>query len=180
VTYDAEYDRLYRRDKIMGRSRTCDAQSVVLHVNSLLGQGWREADIARVSGVDKAHVRRVARAMPRRVRLDTAQALLGVQGESPIYVYRYKVLRRIRALMAMGWPHSILTEQMGFDTRSFAHNSALHTSRERLDASRRVYRELSAREGPSSFTRLAAQRQGYPSPAQWDDIDNDEAPEEAA
>lgn len=180
MTYDAEYDRLYRRDRVMGRVRTCDAQSVVLHVNSLLGQGWRKADIARVSGVDVAHVGRVARATNRRVRVETAQALLAVQGEAPVYVYRYKVLRRLRALMAMGWPHSVLTEQMGFDTRSFMNQDALHTSRERLDASRRVYRELSAREGPSSFTRLAAQRLGYPSPAQWEDIDNDEAPEEAA
>lgn len=82
--------------------------------------------------------------------------------------------RRIRALMALGYRHSDLTDALGGSEVSYriaAGRSPLitaHTWRAIDDA----FQRLSATPGPSERSRKAALAQGYAPPLAWDDIDN--------
>lgn len=91
--------------------------------------------------------------------------------------------RRIRALMALGWPGRELGRRLGCSaehvqniTRAERHYVRRATA-ERIDA---LYRELCMTVGPSRITAMRAAARGFAPPLAWDDIDNDNAPKGVA
>lgn len=87
--------------------------------------------------------------------------------------------RRLRALIALGWPSDALAGRLGLETRQgvllmgVSGRVSVRNAR-RVDA---LYAELSMTPGPSRKSREVAARQGWPPPLAWDDIDDpDEVP----
>lgn len=85
--------------------------------------------------------------------------------------------RRLRALMALGWPARELAARLGCTA---ARVSALArpdrpvvfaSTAARVTA---LYDDLSMTVGPSAITRVRGQRAGWPPPLAWDDADLDD------
>lgn len=80
-------------------------------------------------------------------------------------------IRRVRALMALGWRHEDMTSLIG---RTSSHLVSARYPRINaldwriIDA---VYERLSGTPGPSASTRARAVAQGFLPPLAWDDID---------
>lgn len=107
-------------------------------------------------------------------------ALRHLQGDEP-RVSALGAVRRIQALMAMGWPrYFIIREALGDRGGSYLRSSYDSIS---VDTHRRIvelYDRLSAKQGPSNITRLRARAKGFAPPLAWDDIDTDEMPQGVA
>lgn len=86
-------------------------------------------------------------------------------------------VRRVQALMALGWRHSDITPLIGRESHHIA--AGRHPRMPALDwrVVDAAYDALSATPGPSSLSRARARRQGYAPPLAWDNIDDpDEQP----
>lgn len=87
------------------------------------------------------------------------------------------VVRRLEALMAMGWtsaelsPYFDLTYREGVNhlLQSARHRMVLRATHEQVV---QVYEKLCATPGPSGKTRRSSARKGWPPPFAWDDIDD--------
>jgi hypothetical protein len=93
-------------------------------------------------------------------------------GGDPLTVNKVGAVRRLQALMALGWPRRELARRAGYQGDAFA--LILNGKRQRLtlDTHRRIvalYDELSMTLGPSNPSRLIAERRGWPKPLAWDD-----------
>jgi hypothetical protein len=84
--------------------------------------------------------------------------------------------RRIKALIAMGWPHRIMTERLGFQTALVLSQQGRWITRRKHDAIAAMFEELCMTPGPSNQSRGWAAKYGYLPPLTWDDIDNDDEP----
>ena len=95
--------------------------------------------------------------------------------------YRFPAIgtqRRIRALMRLGWTAQHIADACGWKSGESVNNIARRKFVYR-DSAERVadaYEAMSMRLGPSVQTRKRAERNGWPPPLAWDDIDNDAAP----
>lgn len=97
----------------------------------------------------------------------------------PLLMDKTGAVRRLHALMAIGWPRRTLALQAGYTSDAFA--GVLHGRRATLTLATHhrivtLYDRLCMTPGPSSSTRLRAASKGWPSPLAWDDIDTDLAP----
>lgn len=98
---------------------------------------------------------------------------------SPLTVSALGTQRRINALQAIGWTQELLAERGGWRNADDV-NEIMKRKRVTLRTARRVddlYRKLESTRGPSNIATLYAARQGWATPACWDDIDNDVAPQ---
>lgn len=174
-----------------------DAAAVAIparsHYHSLRGAGWSLRSIAAHAGVgtadlyrylDGAHLPHVERGLLA-IEPNTLATVTNNPAAEP-FVPRVGTVRRLRALMRMGWPaHQInarLHDRGIVDKRAaenLLNSSGRWVTRSRHDAVAAVYRELSTTSGPSERTRRRAEKNGYPGPMDWDDIDHDEAPEKS-
>lgn len=80
--------------------------------------------------------------------------------------------RRIRALMALGWPGNIIAERAGIKRGQSGISALLQARTVRVATAARIaraYDDLSMRLGPSPVTRARAQRNGWLPPLAWDD-----------
>ena len=87
------------------------------------------------------------------------------------------VVRRIRALQALGWSKREIARQAGYATNTDPFNYVLYKGGVGVtpEVYRRVvavYDRLCGTPGPSHAARAYARRQGWPPPLAWDDIDN--------
>lgn len=86
--------------------------------------------------------------------------------------------RRIQALAVLGWRWTDLADRLGVSWQAvqriaLQRSRVVHvTTAERV---RRLYAELSERQGPSALTRARALSKGWASPLQWADIDDPDA-----
>lgn len=97
----------------------------------------------------------------------------------PLTVSALGTQRRINALQAIGWTQELLAERGGWRNADDV-NEIMKRKRVTLRTARRVddlYRKLESTRGPSNIATLYAARQGWATPACWDDIDNDVAPQ---
>lgn len=84
------------------------------------------------------------------------------------------MIRRVRALQAIGWSQQYLAERLGLQSSSSLRQSmrhptvTMHTFRP-LDA---LYQELCDKPGPSQQTRGMALARGYLPPAAWENIND--------
>lgn len=88
-------------------------------------------------------------------------------------------IRRIHALMRLGWTSRAIADQLGWNHASAVTNIVVRKeiSVAHRDAIADVYDRLSMRIGPSVRTRAHAEKMGWPPPLSWEDIDDpDEQP----
>jgi hypothetical protein len=142
----------------------------------LAGYGWSE--IAHLSGLSKEGVRGVAHRQYERVTADTRDRILAVRVPAmPVpgkgLVPSEPSRRRIRALMAIGYPQPLIGEMLGKPTSSISR--VLYrpwvkaTTAAELAA---LYERISMTPGPSAVTRKRAVKRGFPPPLAWDRIDD--------
>lgn len=98
----------------------------------------------------------------------------------PLTVTKTGAVRRLQALMALGWPRRELARQAGYKGDTFA--LILNGRRQRitLETHRRIddlYENLCMTLGPSSSSRIRAAKKGFLPPLAWENIDDpDERP----
>jgi hypothetical protein len=93
----------------------------------------------------------------------------------PLHVDKLGAVRRLHALMAIGWPRRELAAHAGYQGDAFA--LVLNSRRRKIsiDTHQRIARlfdELCMSPGPSKSTRLRAAAKGWLPPLAWDDLDD--------
>lgn len=80
-------------------------------------------------------------------------------------------IRRIHALMAIGWTTTQLGQRIGYGSTALNQITRCRewVMRETADKVRTLYDELSMTPGPSAETRKRAARKGWVPPLAWDD-----------
>jgi len=88
-------------------------------------------------------------------------------------------VRRLRALVAIGWPKAQLAERLGVSLASVHQmmNDRARTTVRVAGLVDRLYRELADHRGPSNYAASKAAQLGYVPPIAWDDdtIDDPDA-----
>lgn len=170
--------------------------SARLHFHALRGAGWSIRSIAAhagvassdlyryLDGIDLPHVETGLLSIPPGSLATRTTPNTHTKATAEPFVPRVGTVRRLRALMVMGWPSSEINDRLhalGIHDKRAAenllHQSGRWVTRSRHDAVAAVYRELSAQRGPSDRVRNRALAKGYAGPMSWEDIDHDEAPE---
>jgi AraC-like DNA-binding protein len=181
----ARYVKRWKYERSHGRFRILDAHDVLLHVQTLRGAGWSLRAIGAEAGLSATTLSRICRAQ-KGVNRRTAERVLAIdpralpkRGSTPDaepFVPKVGTVRRIQALMAIGYSHAYLSG-LGIHSRCLIHQSGQWVTRTTHDKVAATYRQLSSRPGPSIRAARDAAKHGYVSPAYWNDIDRDEAPD---
>lgn len=176
----------YLLRKMRGETAYIDATPTRNHIASLRAAGWSLRAIAGTAGLSSSTVSNLARTVTPTCAPDTAARILAINadtipatsaGTTDPFVARVGTTRRLQALLAIGWTHQTMREHSGLQTASLLHQKGNWVTRSTHDTVAAMYRDLTARPGPSPRTAARARRLGYASPLSWHDIDHDEAPE---
>lgn len=181
------YFKKWRVDREAGRGpRLVPSGPTIEHVRELLASGVSQRAIAGAADISPEVVSRLLRHPRSTVQRGTEQRLLAVtvegaqQRRNPAdFVLNLGARRRIRALLALGWPHRIITERMagGQISHLVLSQKGRWIARATHEAVIEVYEALSMTPGPSSSTRTRAKSYGYAPPLAWDEgtLDDPEA-----
>lgn len=186
MTVNHIHQKRHRLRKLRGETAYVDATPVRHHLATLLGAGWSLRSIAGSAGVSAAALSRIQRVQHVQVSPTTLQRVLAVRpdsiaeqtnrpGSEP-FVPRIGTVRRLQALMVMGYSHSDLAD-LGIDSRNLLNQQGRWITRSRHDAVADLYRRLSTVPGPTPRSARWARERGYPGPADWHDIDHDLEPD---
>lgn len=184
-TAQQRYQKRWRHDRHQGLPRTTDATPVRTHIAGLVGHGMSIRSIAGEAGTSASIVSRVHRGRTARLRNPLADRILAVQpgiatrtyGPWSPFVPRVGTVRRLQALIALGWTHTAMTARCGHRTAPLLHQRGRWVTRGVHDDVAAMYRRLCTRPGPSQRTRVRAAKLGYLPPVFWDDIDLDPGPD---
>lgn len=180
------YAKRHQLRKLRGQTAYVDAARARTHIDTLLGAGWSVRSIGAASGVPASTVSRLRLGKQQTARPETILAVLRVRTDTQAtetnhdgepFVSRVGTVRRIQALLYMGWRHEDLSARTGLRTACLLSQQGRWVTRTTHDVMASLYRELSHVPGPSEATRGRARRLGYVGPAAWDDIDHDLEPE---
>ena len=172
---DYQYMSRIRLDHHRGQRRRTDATQTRHHIERLQAAGWTQAQIGRAAGIAHRIVGDVALREQPTVSNATARAILGVPiGEPPADgpdVDATGTVRRVRALIAIGWPIARLAPHVGIHETALGRISRGELAAVRISTAESVaavYRRLSRVPGPSVRARNDALRKGWAGPAAWD------------
>jgi hypothetical protein len=178
-----EYERTKYRLEAYGKwePRRVDPAPRQAKIRALKESGWSTARIAEASGLTGDHVRRLLRADIDHLKPATAARIDSLPDPGvtvpatprPSLVDATGTVRRVRALLALGWRHKDLKAATGLATNVLAHRSGGMVHRDTAATVAAVYDELSMRLGPSATNRTRAATNGYAPPLAWDDHDLD-------
>jgi transcriptional regulator with XRE-family HTH domain len=180
---DYEYMSRIRLDHHRGQRRRTDARQTRRHIEHLLAANWTQAQIARAAGLSHRTICDVLHGAPI-VANRTELAILSIPiGPAPLDgrdVDGTGSMRRIQALVAIGWSLAQLAPRLGFyvtDLGLIANGHRPYVRATTADAIVRGYRQLARTPGPSTRARNDAARKGWHGPAAWDDdtIDDPDA-----
>jgi len=163
-----------------------DPAPVRAHVHALQAAGLGERRIAELAGVHRTHITSVRRGRSRtkpdqpatKISTRVAAAILAVPiPDNPIFVASQGALidatgtvRRLQALVAIGYTAASLGERIGMSVSNTAHT--MRTARVTVRRARQVaqmYEQLSHLPGESTRARMRARRQGWVAPLAWDE-----------
>ena len=175
------YER-QRRDSIKAGTwcPAVDAKPVIDHLAKLKKAGIGSARAALAAGLDPAAVVKYVpgggRPLPKRIRTETAEALLKVTVHAAKHAgARVPALgsqRRARALSAIGWSMQDQAARLGIPQTAYTSSiNRAEISSRRAAQIADMYERLSGTPGKSSRARAHARRHGWASPLAWDDVD---------
>lgn len=145
-----------------------------LRLRQLLDGGASIAAIAATVGVAPATLVNITQSHNRWVQDWTAQAIakVTIPETIPHETTGYPAIgahRRITALLAIGWTHTLLTDHAGLRTVDVLHGAARRVDAHTYQAIRDTYDRLSMTPGPSAANRGRAERHGWAPPLAWDE-----------
>lgn len=173
------------RAKLGQTQKFVNAIITVPRIMQLQREGWTYSDIETVSGVSVPTIQRIMCGKTKRVEQETADAILGTLPEmrgrapEPRTVDATGTIRRLRALVAVGWTFWAISERAGH-AKTWAlqvtHSTVVTTATRDLIAA--VYDDLWDAPPPQETprerqtvarSRRLAERNGWGSPLSWDD-----------
>ncbi|MGI5223574.1 hypothetical protein [Actinoallomurus sp. CA-142502] len=166
----------YNRRRRMGLCGwVTDTDEIRARIQRLRDMGWTWRQIAEAAGVSPNVPIFLATGRTQRLWPESAEALLSVPLTPPPDNRRgidsTGSRRRVQALAWMGWPAEEVARRAG-TTKSTLATEILPSRQISVALARRinaVYRELSARPGPSKSAAVKARSLGHAPPAAWDD-----------
>jgi hypothetical protein len=179
----------YRNAYRSGRRSLVTAQYARLHLAAYVAQGWTFGALAAAIGVSLDTVSKVIKQPDAKISRDTEAKMLALDalgtlptktatGGAEPFVLKVGAVRRIQALLVMGWPHEEMQRRCGVSTQGVLWHGGMYVRRSTHDKIAVMYRRLSRIPGPSPVTRGRALTQGLLSPVFWDDIDHDLEPDD--
>lgn len=163
----------YRRRIRMGLHGFVNAQPTLDHTRALRSLGWTWAQIGDAANISSGVPYDLNRGRYRRVRKESADALLSIPLE-PASSHRGRdstgSRRRVQALSWMGWPAHEIARRVGCPPRTLP---TLILPGRRISyrlAARisQVYEELCMTPGPSNGAAGKARGMGFAPPLAWD------------
>lgn len=184
------WEKRWRVDREAGRLRYADERRYVdvgpvrLHVLSLMARGWTTTSLGERGGVSAQTISNIRTGKQKRLRREKALRLLAIDESTTMatashvraWVPKIGSVRRLHALMTLGWTHEAMTAYCGVWTSRITRGD-IWVHRDTHDKIARMYRDLRTKPGPSEQTRQYAKRMGYAGPLDWDDIDLDDGPD---
>jgi hypothetical protein len=103
--------------------------------------------------------------------------LLAARRGTPYTVPSIGVIRRVRALMRIGWRSADIAEVCGWSSAEAVTNlmRRKYVNHKTAATIRAAYDQLSGTPGASIVARRRAEAAGWPPPLAWDDIDDPNA-----
>lgn len=179
------HQKRHRLRKLRGETAYVDATPVRDHVATLLAAGWSLNSIAAVAGVAATSISKIHRGEQPSCRATLRAKVLAVDPDqladrttdaSEPFVARTGTVRRIQALMYLGWTAAAMREHCGMNTHNLVNQEGRWVTRSTHDAVAAMYRELCTRPGPSVHAAGRAKKRGYVGPLAWHNIDRDATP----
>lgn len=158
-----------------------DAEPARAHMKALMAAGMGRRTIAARAGISQTAAAcllygKGSRPPTRRIRRATAEALLSVRAgietlADSAAVDATGTVRRLRALVTIGYPQAHLAAELGVHPGNFSTLilRANHVLASRARAVRALYDRLWNIPGPSSRARADAARRGWFPPLAWND-----------
>ncbi|MFP3986937.1 hypothetical protein U9R90_05420 [Streptomyces sp. E11-3] len=177
---DYRYMSRIRLDYHRGQRRRQPATQSRAHIQRLLTLGWTQAQIGRASTIGHRAISAILAGQPT-VSNHTARSILNIPiGPPPTDtrdVDATGTVRRLQALIAIGWPIAQLADHLGLNRDALGRISRgelQHVRATTADTIALEYRHLARTPGPSTRARNDARRKGWHGPLAWDDhtIDN--------
>jgi len=183
----ARYIKRWNYDRTHGRPhRIPTPPQLLAHLDTLRGAGWSYRAIAAEADLTTHVVHRLHTQRPATTRPTYATAILALDPDriparpaidtTEPFVPRIGTTRRLQALLTIGWGHQQMRAHCGLNTANLLHQQGRWVTRTTHDRVAAMYQTLKHRPGPSSNARTWATKLGYTTPAQWLDIDHDQAP----
>lgn len=171
--YHSAYGRVRRQVLSAQRppeKRLVSAKKAAEHAQNLVDAGMPAMTIARAAGLHVGTVHRLLSGSTEQIVQWRAAAILAVT-PAPPRVDSTGTVRRVHALVAIGWRTKDLAPAMGLspltiDTFRTHPNPTVY--RATAEAVAKAYRTLALKEGPSLAARASARRHGWPGPLAWD------------
>lgn len=185
VRADSHYKKRLYAEHSRGERRLHDTTQARAHMDRLFAHGWRQADIARASGVDPTKLSLIVLGQPYTHRRN-ALAILSVPVGPVIRATDIDATgsrRRLQALATLGHSWIAIRDLTGITKDRLGDIARGLASRVRpLEAQliTKVYKELAFKPGTCRQVASYARRKGWYGPLAWDDIDNPAAPPEVS
>ena len=168
-----------------------DLDPVRQRLVELAAEGWNTSSVAAMLNLPKSTVYNIVEGINARTHTEVAEAILTVD---PVEAWQRipgnelipaaGTQRRLQALLAIGWPHRVITERINAETEPdgpvirsgvVLHRAGPTVTARTARAVKAVYDELCMTPGPSTVTVTRARKAGYVPPLGWEDdrnIDN--------
>lgn len=165
-----------RLEYARGQRRRVDATPAAEHVRTLLSHGWNQAQISRKAGIAHRVIGSLKTGTYATISRATEQAVLAVPAGPPPAdspdTDATGTIRRIRALIAIGYPGADIAREVGLHRDALNKIARGETPGVRVTTATAVakaYRRLSRQAGPSNRARLFASKKGWHGPLAWDE-----------
>ena len=189
----ARWQRKYYHDRRAGKGfRMVDAAPAREHIRAIRAAGGAYSSMSMASGVPYSTLRSIGSPSgPPVIQRGHHEAVMALRtqdlmkaalkaGDDRLKVPYIGTKRRIRALMAIGWPmHELKRRTGGLDVGHLVRDGQWRVYLSTAVTVMRVYEELWDVPGPSQITVRRAIAKGWAPPMAWDDsaIDDPEARE---
>ena len=177
---DYRYMSALRLDHHRGQRRRTDATQTRHHIERLQAVGWAQVQIARAAGLCDRTVGDIVQGAAT-ISNQTAYAILSIPiGPAPLEgreVDATGSMRRIQALVAIGWSLAQQAPRLGFyvtDLGLIANGRRQRVRATTAEAIACGYRYWARVPGPGVRARNEARRRGWAGPAAWDETTIDD------
>ena len=176
TTNAIRWQKRWQMERAQGLKRMVSTDVARERIEWLIGQGFNCTSISVAAGLDRGTILNIRSGKNRLVKRVTEKKILAVRPEMIYarperrgYVPAVGAVRRIQALMTMGWRYQELNARLGFPADKVKENAGW-IGRHKHEAIVKLYDELWNTPGPAakgSITKLL--NRGWHKPMAWDD-----------